>query len=605
MCTIYGFCWDDPSTLVWMEVETSRRGPDGHGTYTDPGFVSLGQNLLALNDTPDNSKQPWADKDGVLCFNGEVYNADALRRELPGEFRTTCDTEVLARGLATQGVDFLKKVDGMFAVAYYQPALKRLTLARDTNGSKPLYYACLGDGRPAFASEIRALRELGFGRHISKDGFRHYYHAGLVAGPLTLFDGIYRILPGQVIIYNIQTRTATDTNLQEPPKPFTGRLVDAPAMLAEALAESVRRTLTGVRRRGLLLSGGMDSGAVYRETVDALFVPPRTFSTRFSLPHERCLHNGDADVAALLAGQHGSKHREVLVDEQTWVDNLLPAVTALEEPRQGKSLPAYFHTYHRVREFDVITLLTGDGGDELLMGYKHQGARPFADRLVELRRDLRPLPDPTLALSTVEQAEYLRSWLPAAGLTGDAANDFLYAERLHTLAEDFLVRSDKMGGWFGMETRFPMLCKPFRDLAAAIPSAWKVGTEGASWAVNNKHLLRQAYANRLPQQVTGKAKTGWRAPTDDWLIGIASHPAKEGPLRDYVRETLADPLIRELLGITDDLVENHYLNNRDFGGPPKQSGKPSLGPGLAAQKELFTVLMFTTWVKAFNMLPWW
>lgn len=606
MCGIHGFAWRDADGAMGRMVEAARhRGPDGAGEWGD-ARVTLGHNLLALTADPGPSAQPWHHRGGVMVFNGEVYNCPELKELLAHECRTAADTEVLAAGLHEQGVDFLRRVDGMFALAWYDPAAATLTLARDTNGARPLYYGRLG-GRPAFSSEVRSLLALGFDRRVSRDAFRHYYHAGVVAGPLTLFDGVYRLVPGEVLRVDLATGAEARTNLTEAPPPYAGRAAELPGLVAARLRQAVARTASRVRRQGLFLSGGLDSSAVLRELAGLPGPDLRTFTTRFALPHRKCAHNEDADVARELAKLYGATHREVLVDEARWVADFEAAVFALEEPRQAKSLPAYYATNRTAAEAGCKVVLTGDGGDELLLGYKHQLGGPFGRRLEALRAGHRALPDPALALPLAEQEAYLAGWLPAAGLTGDPVNDFMYAESLHTLAEDFLVRGDKLGMAFGMEARFPLLSRVFRDFVRGVPGALKAAPVEAapSWDRRNKWLLRQAYAARLPDYVLAKGKTGWRAPTDGWVVGIAQAPAPDaGPVRAYLRETLAAPLVRDLFGVTAADVEYTYLNNRVHAGPPKPSGKPSPGPGLAAQKELFTVATFAAWARLFGMRLW-
>lgn len=601
MCGIHGFAWKDAGTqMAGMLSATAHRGPDGTGSWTD-NKVTLGHNMLAITEHRDRAAQPWTIAHKVLVFNGEVYNYRDLRKGLAHKFRTDCDTEVLAAGLHEQGLDFLRRVDGMFALAWYDPYLGHLTLARDTNGAKPLYAGFLND-RPAFSSEVRGLLALGFDRVVDRDAFRHYYHAGMVSGPLTMFRGIHRLVPGQVVTFDLFNRDSTTFSLQKAPKPFPGKPHEIGELLRAKLGQAVQLTLGGRRKVGMFLSGGIDSAAVHYEAT-ALHADVDTFTSRFEVPHERCSHNDDADRAAALTAGHRNRHHESYVTQQLWVDGFAEAVTALEEPRQGRSHPAYLACNRLMARSGCVVTLSGDGGDELLCGYKHHGAYLYRHRLAAIRPH-RQLKNPDLTLDQYQQDAYLDRWLPVEGLTGDLVNDFMYAECMSVLAEDFLVRNDKLGMAFGMEGRFPMLCTAFRDFARSIPGELKTGT--GVWATNNKILLRDAYRGLLPDEIVTKPKTGWRAPTDEWIVGTASHPAPDdGPVRAYVREALADPVVRELFEITEDDIENRYLNNRDHGGPPKPvSGKPSVGPGLSAQKELFTVLSFAAWFKAFNMRLW-
>lgn len=604
MCAIHGFCWTEEGALKRMLDAAAHRGPDGRGARGDTR-ISLGHNLLAVNDEAEKSEQPWSHAGRYeLVFNGEAYNHLDLRRRYPDHlFRTRTDTETLAVGLHNDGLEFLRLVDGMFALAWYDREEGTVALARDSNGARPLYYGFL-KGRLAFSSEVRSLLELGFDRVVCREAFKHYYHAGLVAGPLTMFQGIYKMVPGEVVTFDLPGRVRSRFNLNDtPPAPFDGHPDDLPLLIADKLAESVRAATAGRRQVGMFLSGGMDSSAILHEAVRT--VVPLTFTTRFVASGVEHLYNGDADVARDTAKLHGATHREVLVSEKRWADNFANAVLALEEPRQGRSHPAYYLTNKAAAAAGVVVTLSGDGGDELMAGYKHYNAPPFRTRFETLRAGHRGLRNPALQLSVDEQVDYLSSWLPAGGLTGDPLNDFMYADRMHTLAEDFLVRSDKLGAAFGMEARFPLLCRPFRDFVTGIPGGMKLPPAEGAWDLCNKPLMRRAYSHRLPGPVTGKRKTGWRAPTDEWLVGRPSLPARDvSPARDLMRFLLRDKDVRAAFELTDDVVENRFLNNRDLVGPPKASGKPGEGVGRMSQKELFTVAVFSQWMKSFKMRMW-
>lgn len=601
MCGIHGITGSGRVEKVRKMVEKAHlRGPDGSGAWSDD-VLALGHNLLSIVDEANVSIQPWTYAGQQLVFNGEIYNYRDLRKTLRSQCHTDTDTEVLARGLAEQGISFLARIDGMYAFAWYHPDTKILILARDTNGAKPLYYG-YHDNQLAFSSHIQSLLEVGFPRQVSKEGFRHFFHAGLTVGPTTLFEGVSRLLPGEVLTINLVTGAKKHRNIQKAPDPFLGTTEEAIDLLKIKLQQSVALTLGGRRQVGLFLSGGMDSAAIYSELVSGLQSPQRSYTTRFELPHPECNHNGDADAAYELTRSQGTPHGEVLIGQAEWVNYFEPAIVALEEPRQGKSHAAYYACNKAMAESGCVVTLSGDGGDELLAGYKHHLDSPsFTNRLRALR-PRRLLKSSDLQLSLEEQVAYWTRWIPKGGLTADPLNDFLYIESLSILAEDFLIRNDKLGAAFSMEARFPMLCSIFRDFCRSIPGFKKV--QRGLWASNNKILLRKAYQHALPKSITQKNKTGWRAPTDDWIIGTASYPAPEGLVREYVRTVLRDKEVLDLFEIDEDVIENQYLNNRDFIGPRKKSGKIGAAVGLTSQKELFSILSFAVWKKAFSMALW-
>jgi asparagine synthase (glutamine-hydrolysing) len=605
MCGIHGFCWKDKDKSINKMVASAKhRGPDGSGSWGDD-YITLGHNLLSILDSPVLSVQPWRSNDYVMVYNGEVYNHKELRASLSYDFKTATDTEVLLAGYEKYGKQFLHKIDGMFAVAIYNVHTKKLLLARDSNGAKPLYYGYLND-KLAFSSEISSLLDIGFERKVSKEGFKHYFYSGLTAGPITCFHGITRLVPGQIVEIDLISGVESSSNINnDQVKIYTGTESDLPHLIQDRLKQAVNMTLMGRRKTGLFLSGGMDSSAVLYEMSQSLGISPETFSTRFDITGLDADYNSDANAAQKLSDLYGVPHREVLFNEQNWVDNLENSILALGEPRQGKSYPAYYATNKLLSDAGVVVTLSGDGGDELLAGYKHYlSFSTFKERLNSLRLSHKTFRDASKNITLQSQHDYLMSWLPKGGLTGDSINDFMYIDSLHTLSEDFLVRNDKLGMAFGMEARFPFMCNVFKDFVRGVPSKLKVPSAGheSRFDLHNKRLLRAAYLGRLPDFITNKNKTGWRAPTDAWLIGTKENPAKNrSPMRDYIRSILSDKSIVDIFEISASDIGSRYLNNVLHIGPRKPSGKLSAGPGLVAQKELFTIVMFAAWYKKFKM----
>ena len=605
MCGIHGFCWKDQNKSIDKMISAaSHRGPDGSGRWGD-AHITLGHNLLSIVDSPILSAQPWKSNDHVMVYNGEIYNYKELKSSLSYDFKTDTDTEVLLAGYERHGKQFLHKIDSMFAVAIYNIHTKKLLLARDSNGAKPLYYGYL-NGKLAFSSEISSLLDIGFERKVSKEGFKHYFYSGLTAGPITCFHGITRLVPGQIVEIDLANGVEFSSNMNnDQVKMYTNSESDFPYLIRDKFKQAVSLTLMGRRKMGLFLSGGMDSSAILYEMSQSLGLSPNTFSTRFDIPGLEARYNSDADAAKRLSNLYGAPHTEALFNEQDWVDNLDKAILALGEPRQGKSYPAYYATNKLLSDSGVVVTLSGDGGDELLAGYKHYlSLSTFKERLNSLRIRHRTFRDNSKNITLEDQHDYLMSWIPKGGLTGDSINDFMYIDSLHTLSEDFLVRNDKLGMAFGMEARFPFMCNVFKDFVRGVPSRLKITPSSPNFKfdLHNKLLFRAAYSGSLPDFITKKSKTGWRAPTDDWVIGTESKPAKNNaPIRDYIRNALSDKDVIDIFEINPSDIDNKYLNNVLHTGPSKPSGKPSTGPGLGAQKELFTIVMFAAWYKKFKM----
>ena len=589
MCAIHGIVDVKPELMMKMVKAAHHRGPDGNGIFEDD-YITLGHNLLSIVGQVEDSKQPYHYEDCILVFNGEIYNYKDLSHN------PKTDTETLAIGLKNEGWQFLKKCDGMFALAFYNKTTKELILARDTNGTKPLYYGNLND-KLYFSSEIRSLLECGFERRVCKRALGLYYNQGYVPGYLTMFEGIKKLVPGQVLV-NGQSHNLLDYDLLVPTnldENFVGKQVQLKHNY------SVKQTLMGRRNIGLFLSGGLDSTSILYEMKE-LGVKPRTFTSSFATTDPESLLNDDSKLAQRLCKDWGIENNVVYQTQQDYVDALEDTFYALEEPRQGKSFPTYYNMNKFIASNDITVTLAGDGGDELFAGYKHHGNPNWRGKLKMLRMHNRPLKNPELECSLDDQIEYLKEWLPMQQVKGnDILNDFLYIESLNALAEDFLVRNDKLGMAHSMEGRFPILNKRLRDYVRAVPSKLKVDPlfyKKPRWY--HKRLQKNAYKGLLPDYILNHVKTGWRFPTDEILIGRMDQPApNSGVLKEYIRETLND---KELMNIFEyDMadIENRYLNNRDH--VKNKKGADKAGPGLKSQKELFCTLNFAVWKKVYGM----
>ena len=616
MCAIHGFFWDSKEQMNKMISEAHHRGPDGNGLYSDKD-ITLGHNLLSIVDTIKSSTQPWYHNDLILVYNGEIYNHLELRQSIDYTFKTNTDTETLILGIEKYGKSFIHKLDGMYAFACYNKKTKKLIVARDTNGAKPFYYGKIKN-KFAFSSEIKSLLSIGFSRKVNKEAFKHFYYSGLNAGYMTMFEGISKLIPGQILDINVITGDFVSTNVNNDPIQLykynrdTFSSEDRKKLLEELrekLKKAVEMTLMGRREIGLFLSGGMDSSTVFYELAHVLKTIPNTFSTRFVQPHSKCRYNEDADLAKRLSNLYKANHKEILVDEKMWIGNLEKCVFALEEPRQGKSFPAYYATNKLLADNNITVTLSGDGGDELIAGYKHHrlpfrvrtDERDFKQKLNMLRVGHRGIKNKDLDITVEKQWEYLQSWLPKGRLTGDALNDFLYIECLHTLSEDYLLRNDKLGMAFSMEARFPMMCNIFRDYMRSIPGELKITKDflQGNYLLHNKVLLKNAYRFKLPNFILDRDKTGWRAPTDDWIVGTNEYPAPDHSLiKDYFRDLLNNNEMMNIFDYKKNDIDDRFLNNKEHSGYLKHDGP---GIGLASQKELFIIIMFATWYKLFKM----
>ena len=599
MCAIHGILTRRESSIDDMIKVAHHRGPDGNGKYIDDD-ISLGHNLLSIINTTELSKQPMYLNDWVLVFNGEIYNYKTLYSD------AETDSEVILKGIQKEGVDFIEKLDGMFAFACYNKVTKDLIIARDSNGSKPLFYG-YKESVFCFSSEIKSLLEIGFDRKVSKEGFKQFYKQGLNAGYLTLFDGIKKLVPGEVVSINVKTGNKKSFNINNKKIDLLVDPRKTADEVKERLSQSVKETLMGRRNVGLFLSGGIDSCSILYEMTQHQ-IKPKTFTSRFILKTGGSRLNEDADRAKELTDMYGTNHNEITVTDEDYINNWEETLLALEEPRQSKSLPAYYCTNKYISENDITVTLSGDGSDELFGGYKHHKFPHWGMKLKALAHGFPILNNKELYATKEEQKEYLDSWFPKGCLQGDRANDLMMYECLQTLAEDFLIRNDKLGMRFSMEARFPFLNRTIRDYVRSIPGDLKCTKDFMlyNWSFHNKKILKSAYTNKLPKFIVGRAKTGWRFPTDETIIGKHSERAPiHNALKDYISSILSNKEIQEIFEFSDKDIQHKYMNVNDWRMEPHPKNQKLLqakaGIGLQSQKQLFTILAFAIWYKVFKM----
>lgn len=568
MCGIHGILWNNLDTVQKMIKVSHNRGPDGHGYYDDEN-ITLGHNLLAITEQTEQSIQPWVvgDRNFVLCFNGEIYNYLDLKLELEQagiKFQTNTDTEVLAAGLLREGIDFLDKLDGMYGISWYNKQEGTVTLARDVSGTKPIYYTEL-NGKLAFSSDVKALLEIGAERKIDTFAFSLFREFGFVPGPLTLVKNVHKLVPGEVIKFRVSdSSVALKRNLNNSFQ-FNSKTFDAEEFRS-VTNESVKLCLMGRRPIGLYLSGGLDSSMILHELC-AYDNKPKTFTTRFETSdHNK--YNNDADMAMKLSKDYNTEHTELLITQDSFIDAIDKCAIAAEEPRYNQSTPAYYLLNEKVSQSGVVVTLSGDGGDELLAGYpRHEvvkkqkvGDSYAARREVSIlfpyitnldwydindpvclwhyvtcfKRKPRIMRDDSLELDLKQCIDYMHSWLPKDGLTSDKLNTHMFIESLNHLPEDFLIRNDKLGMNFSMEARFPLLTRKFKEYSFSLSSDQKLQPN-----LGSKCTSRIAYKGHLPDYIMDKHKTGWTAPTLDW-VDLKKFPRRATtPLGRRITSTLS------------------------------------------------------------------
>jgi asparagine synthase (glutamine-hydrolysing) len=365
-----------------MVEAQKHRGPDGEGIRSFPsGHCVLGHRRLAILDLSESAAQPMLTEDGRfgLAYNGECYNFIELRNELAagGEtFNSTGDTEVVLRLLARKGAGALPRMNAMFALGLWDEKERRLLLARDRFGQKPLYYARTGK-LLLFASEVRALLASGLvERRIDPTGIISYLSAGAVQGPGTIVKGL-KILPrASYIVFNAGNNEKAGVYWTPPreKKPCSSR------ELRELFSQAVARHLISDVPAGLFLSGGIDSSATVAAAVNASKSPLRTLSVVF--PEHAEL--SEAEHAKRAAESAGTEHQEIPLTDAEMLETLPAALNAMDQPTSDA-----INTYvvsHAARQAGLKVSISGLGGDELFGGYRSFRQVPI---MVGLRRILK------------------------------------------------------------------------------------------------------------------------------------------------------------------------------------------------------------------------
>ncbi|MFH2231649.1 MAG: asparagine synthase (glutamine-hydrolyzing), partial [Patescibacteria group bacterium] len=388
MCGINGFTFSDPVRLRQMHKLTHHRGPDDEGFFEAPG-ISLAHNRLSIIDLSDSARQPMHSPDGrfTIVFNGEIYNFKDLRSELRslGEtFRTKSDTEVLLRAFSRWGEECLPKLNGIFAFAIWDKEEKKLTLARDQIGVKPLYYFWNGD-KLIFSSEIKSILLHDISRDIDPESFNLYFRFLYVPGPRTMFQNIKKLQPGHVATYsrgNFEIKKWWE--IKEGPY-FSDR-DQAVGEIRNSVKEAVRRQLVSDRPLGVFLSGGIDSTSVLGIMSELANGPVKTFSVGYETDIQPEKFNADARLAKASAKYFGAEHHTFMLTPKDAIDSLQSIAWHMDEP-VSNHIQSSTYLLAKYAKPHITVALGGDGGDELFGGY----SRYWYSRLIDQMQSV-PLP---------------------------------------------------------------------------------------------------------------------------------------------------------------------------------------------------------------------
>jgi asparagine synthase (glutamine-hydrolysing) len=555
-----------------MTDAQAHRGPDDRGVRLFPEErVGLGHRRLSIIDLSPAGHQPMSNDEETIwiTFGGEIYNFIELRRELEKQgchFKSRTDSEVILRLYEREGADCIKRLNGMFALAILDRRRKKLLLARDHFGIKPLYYYQSQD-KLVFASEIKGILASGiYSPDLNRQGFYDYFTFLYVPCPQTIFQGIYQLPPAHFLEFDLNKNELRVSRYWAPQTATKAKNGNAPSYeeskkkLRTLLTDSVERQMISDVPLGIFLSGGIDSPILTGLMSQVSSRPVKTFTVAFS--GKDIEFYNEAEEARALAKRFGTEHHELAVDLSDPLE-MLDLVESFDQPF-GNPTFYLMHLISQAARPGVTVALCGAGGDELLAGYPRY-------RAIGLAKSLRWVPDSAFAgaghvlglfsdnyssatlrrvrqfisgrdtdfakqyvnwtyfLTGSEKARLLNDTSPA----GETKNGFLPSERvvrrylesaaelsgnsvlladLQTfLSDNVLEYTDKMSMAVGLEVRLPYLDHRVVEHAFALPFDYKLKSG------NSKRILKDTFADLLPAKNLRAPKKGFNFPLAAWM----------------------------------------------------------------------------------------
>jgi asparagine synthase (glutamine-hydrolysing) len=587
MCGICGIYGLENKELVKKMCQTLvHRGPDDQGIYTD-SYISLGHRRLSIIDL-ETGHQPIHNEDETVwvILNGEIYNFNELREDLDDkhDFYTNSDTEVLVHLYEEYGERLVEKLNGMFAFAIWDSIKKKLILARDPIGKKPLYYYWDGE-KLIFASEIKAILEAGVKKEIDLDALCAYLAYGYTIGEKTLFNGIKKLLGGHLLTlgngnqeikryWDIKERIVNETE---------ENIIKRLRMLLEKSAEY--RMIADVPI-GAFLSGGIDSSAIVALTKPLVDYEFHTFSLGFETFSE-------LRYAKIVSDYLNTEHHEIVIDGTIVAHELNKIAWHYDEPLGDAAIINNYFLSKEARKY-VKVVIAGEAGDEIFAGYPNYQTNLryynlfrvlFLNKMIEKIISLSPIKGDIYRnriekfLTTFAQPNFERAHLYSTrGLNNDEINfltEFdldnidrfaVYSNNIknplnkmlaldckNLLPEKFLMKADKATMANSVEERLPLMDKNIVDFAFAIPPNLKI-KDG-----QEKYILRMAVKDLLPGEIVKRKKQGFSTPVDNWI--------SKGDLKDTVIQKLSDnELIKRYF--KEDKI-NMMIQNLNYGNTDK------------------------------------
>ena len=603
LCGIAGFThknWaPDPERIERATATLAHRGPDQRGVLRS-SVLSMGAARLKIIDL-QGGDQPIVTDDGetAIVFNGEIYNHLELRAELKKlghRFHSHSDTETVLHAFVEWDTDSFSRLRGMFAIALWSKSSRRLVLARDRMGIKPLYIARHGEDL-FFGSELKTiLIHPEFERRLSLAGLDCYLSLNYVPCPWTLVEGIEKLPPGQWLEW-VDGKVRVETYWKLPAGPIRERSLDSACEeLDSLLQQSVSEHLLSDVPLGLWLSGGIDSSTVLHYAATASAKPIKTLSISF-------LGRSFDETAYIrsAAKQYGTDHQEFDLNPQADLRGAIEefAYYSDEPSSDSGALPVWFLS--KMSKTEVTVALSGEGADELFGGYLTYRANQIARPMRRLPRwslraalgivRLWPVSDDKISreymvkrflegcllpperahvywngtFSDAEVRSLSAAPLPASlesvlgelrdsPAPGDGVSPYLWWDQKYFLPDDILNKVDRMSMAHSLEVRPPFLDHRIVEFAATLPASLKMrGSE-------QKIVLKQLMKNKLPEMILRRKKVGFDIPAHEWMRGTL-----RGLLLDTVQEGLAEHPQLFRPGVVQELVRLHLERRINIG----------------------------------------
>ena len=602
MCGICGFCstsdFFSNDDLVRMTDTMSHRGPDASGYFYE-GFIGLGHRRLSIIDLSTAANQPMHSHDGkfVIVFNGEIYNFQEIKKELLSEknitFTTNSDTEVILEAFIHWGVDFVQKLNGMFAIAIFNKTNKTLFIFRDRIGIKPLYYFFDGHNF-AFASELKALKSNSYIRKSTRLNYaaiNEFLHLGYIPEPHTIYDKIFKFPAGSFATlknggFNIVSYWKIEDKIREK------QAIDesgAKSKLKELLESSVRYRLISDVPFGTFLSGGIDSSLVTAIAQNISSEPVKTFSIGFTDSKYNESH-----YAKAVADYLGTNHYEFTVTEKDALQLIPELLDVYDEPYADSSAIPTMLVSKLARQHVTMTL-SGDGGDELFMGY---GAYNWAKRMNnpllkafhhqlysgfsllgnKYKRaaqlfDYQKVSDLKSHIFSQEQNMFKRQEISSL-LSAEFYKEFDLDEHYENLKlspseaqslfdlnyylkDDLLVKVDRASMKYSLETRVPILDYRIVEFAYNLPEHLRLNGK------TQKYLLKKVLYDYVPAHYFDRPKWGFSIPLQKWLKTDLKYLIEENLSEEKIlKHNIMD--YKSVADLKDRFFNKneHYLYNR-------------------------------------------